>query len=210
MHATTADWVTAAADVALVAVAIVGFVATVLTIVSARNRQRVEIEGYVRVDVGPPAGTADYRPPDETYVQSRHLQLLGNPGAERVTVSAWYRNLQTHALGVALGVVCKVVLEGRDGDQVVRLDQTHEIAYVEPGRAVRVDIASFPTEWSVDVRVEAVRYKNLNWDGATPSHGRRECHYESGTFTMVPWADPENTIRDRLARWWSATVARVN
>jgi hypothetical protein len=211
MGPTTTDWIAAVASVALVVVALVGFIATVLTIISARNRQRLEIEGYIRVDVGPPEGTDDYSPPpDIVHVESRYLKVLGSDSKESVTVSAWYRNMQQHPLGVALGVTGRVLLTIHAEDEDQLIDQVHEIAYLEPGRTVRVDIARFPKTCSADLFVQGVRYKNLDWDAAIPRHGRRECHFRDGRFEMVPWAEPMNSLRDWIARRSASLLRRRN
>ena len=198
----TADWVTAGANLALVLVAAVGFAATVFTIIRGRNRQRIEIEGYVRVDVGPPQGTDDFTPPTEiARIERSHLTTVGDAGEEAPAISVWYRNLQSHPLGVALGVVSRIIAEVTDLEgEVYQVSQTHEIAYIEPGKCVRIDVVRFPPSWEAMSRFEAIEYRNLDWDGATPRHGRRECYYEDGEFYMVPWSDPINSLRDRIDR----------
>jgi hypothetical protein len=100
-----ADWI-------IVGVAIVGFWATVHTLIQARNRQRAEIEGYIRVDVGPPAGASGFDPPEQiAFIQSSYLEVLDEAETSDPMICVWYRNLQTHPLGVALGIVGKMVVE---------------------------------------------------------------------------------------------------
>ncbi len=213
--AITPDWISAGANIALVAVAVVGFVATILIVTTARNRQRIEVEGYVRVDVGPPNGTADYKPPsDLVHIESANLAILGGASERDPTISIWYRNLQTHPLGIAFGVISKIVIELIDTDEnYQQLVQTHEIAYIEPGKSVRVDAVRFPEQWDCSCIIEAIQYRNFDWDGSTPRHGRRECYYVDGQFEMVPWSDPKTFWRERLRRPWRAMrslIARSN
>lgn len=207
----TADWVTAGANIALVVVAIIGFAAAVFTLIQARNRQRTETEGYVRVDIGPPQGTLDYTPTQEiAYIEDGRLEVLGEAADDAPTISVWYRNLQTHPLGVALGVVGRIIFEIVDSaGEVQIIEQEHLVAYLEPRKCVRIDALRFPKDWVVASRIEAVQYRNLDWDGATPRHGRTECYYEDGEFFMIPWSDPINSLRDRAARAVEKTEALV-
>lgn len=59
----TTDWISAWANVALVLIAAVGFAVTIYTLAQGRNRQRIEVEGYIRVDVGPPEGASGFVAP---------------------------------------------------------------------------------------------------------------------------------------------------
>ena len=208
---TTPDWISAGANVALVAVAVFGFALTILVLIAGRNRQRTDIEGYVRVDVGPPAGTSDYHPPtDILHVESASLELVGDPSDDDPTISVWYRNLQTHPLGVALGIISRIVIQLDDpNDNYHEIVQTHEVAYLEPGGVVRVDAIRFPENWDCACWIEAIQYRNLDWDGSTPRHGRRECYYVDGQFEMVPWSDPKNLWRDSLRQCWAVVRALI-
>lgn len=108
------DWIQAGSSLALIAVAVLGFLATIHTITQARNRQALEIEGYIRVDVGPPQPTADYEPPEALrFVQTDKLRVLGEAPDDAPTISVFYRNLQQHPLGIAHGVRGVVVAEVR-------------------------------------------------------------------------------------------------
>lgn len=207
----TADWVSAGANIALVLVAIIGFALTLYTLIQARNRQRIEIEGYVRVEIGPPDGTTDYTPPAEVaYIDDAHLKVVGSAGEDAPTISVWYRNIQAHPLGVALGIVGRVIYDVVDqAGHAQRIDQAHYVAYLEAGKCVRVDALRFPRDWFVASRIEAVQYRNLDWDGATPRHGRRECYYGGGEFFMIPWSDPVNSLRDRAGRAIDALMTSV-
>ncbi len=206
--ASSAEWVTAGATIAVAVVALVGFGATLHTLIAARNRQRMEIEGYVRVDVGPPEGTGDYIAPTEfAFRNAERLEVLGDAPEDAPMMVAWYTNLQTHPLGTAHGVVARLVaaLEDLEGN-VYLVRQTHEIAYIEPGKCVRIDVVQFPRDWQAELSVGAVRYRNLHWDGATPRHGRRQCIYEDSSFRMIPWSDPVDSFRDRAERLFDRMI----
>jgi hypothetical protein len=194
------DWIQASTSVVLVFVAVIGFGATIYSITQTRNRQEVEIEGYIRVDVGPEEGTDDYAPPsDIIHVDRSNVHVVGEPREGDPMIVAWYRNLQTHSLGIALGV--KAVISGEVidvGGTILTFKQEHEIAYVEPGKCVQVNVLRFPTAWKAQLRVDAVQYRNHNWDGKVPRHGRRECTYEDGHFQMVPWSNPPDPL---LTKW---------
>ena len=195
------DWINAVATILIIGIASVGFVVTILTIVAARNRQRLEIEGYVRVDIGPREGTEDYQPPaDITYVESSYMDTVGRTTIKSPVISVWYRNLQHHPLGVAVGVASKIDIAFFDlKNNLHEISQTHEIAYLEPGKAVRIDAIRFPASWDAVCRLEGIQYRNLHWDGSIPRHGRRECFYINGQFEMIPWSDPTTVWRDRWA-----------
>lgn len=196
------DWIQAGSSLALIAVAVLGFLATIHTITQARNRQALEIEGYIRVDVGPPQPTADYEPPEALrFVQTDKLRVLGEAPDDAPTISVFYRNLQQHPLGIAHGVRGVVVAEvtAENGD-ILTVEADHQIAYVEPGCCVRIDLVRFPSNWRAYAGVGRVTYKNPNWDGAESRHGRWECYYEAGQFRMIPWSDPRDDWRDRLSR----------
>lgn len=196
------DWIQAVSALALIVVAVLGFVATIQTITQARNRQAVEIEGYIRVDIGPPGGTSDYQSPQNLrFIKTDDLRVLGEALDGDPTISAFYRNLQSHPLGVAHGILGVVVVEVTDDNgDVLEVEAQHEIAYIEPERVVRIDIVRFPSTWTARGLIAAVTYKNANWDGAQSRHGRWECYYEAGEFRMIPWANPRDSWRDRIER----------
>lgn len=199
---TKADWITTWATVAIAGIAFVGFGATLLTIIVAgiqtRNRQQLEVEGYVRVDLGPPNGTPDYKPPPTIdYVQSDLLEEVGGAVQGDPMIVAWFRNQQTHPLGTAFGVMATIVTEVEDPQGGVEVrEHPPDIAYIEPGKCVRVDLIRFPANWQARARVIAITYRNLHSDGSKPKHGRWECYYETRRFVMEPWSDPLSFWRD--------------
>jgi hypothetical protein len=197
----TLDYINTAVGIAVFFVATFGFAATIATLNAARNRQRLEVEGYIRVDIGPPDGTADYLPPsDIIFVQSRYLSSVGETTEQSPIISVWYQNMQRHPLGVAVGVASKIGIALTDPDQNFHeFSQAHEIAYIEPGKTVRIDALRFPESWDALCQLEGIQYRNLHWDGSIPRHGRRECTYINGQFEMVPWSDPTTVWRDRWA-----------
>ena len=203
------DWIQAVSALALIVVAVLGFVATIQTITQARNRQAVEIEGYIRVDIGPPGGTSDYQAPEKIrFIKSDEMRVLGNALDADPMISVFYRNLQSHPLGVAHGVLGVVVVEvTADNGDILEVEARHEIAYIEAERVVRIDIVRFPSNWTARGLVGAVTYKNANWDGAQSRHGRWECYYEAGQFRMIPWSAPRNSWRDRIDRAMESLVS---
>lgn len=215
--ATGADNITAWATVALASIAFFGIFGTLAMVYvtgrQARKRQQLEVGGYIRVDIGPTQGTDDYKPPPDdliVFIERSQLTILGNASEHALTISVWYRNLQTHPLGVAFGVHAKIaadIIEPSGRKHEVSL--THEIPYVEPGKSVRLDFVRFPPEWEAEAEIEAIKYRNLHWDGATPKHGRSECEYKEGQFRMFPWSDPLDTLWDRADRLIRALKRRL-
>lgn len=134
------------------------------------------------------------------HVKNDQLEVLADAGEGEPMICVWYRNLQTHPLGIALGVVGRVAVDLEADGPGLTLSQTHDIAYIEPGRCVRVDVVRFPASWTAFAKIEAIQYRNISWDGAVPRHGRRECSYRGEQFEMTPWSDPRNLWRDRVSR----------
>ena len=200
--ATTAEWMQAWSALVLVPIAILGFVVTLFALAQNRNRQEMEIEGYIRVDIGPEQGTDDYQVPANVVFRSTaEIHSFGDETDGHETVVAWYRNLQTHPLGIAYGIVSRLSGHAVTPDgRVFAIEQQQRIAYIEPGRCVQLGVVRFPDTWSVDLRVDAVQYRNANWDGRIPKHGRTEYRYENGQSRMVPWSNPRDVLRDRLLR----------
>ncbi|MEX0613388.1 MAG: hypothetical protein WD229_14820 [Pirellulales bacterium] len=189
-------------SVILVPVAILGFGATLLALAQNRNRQEIEIEGYIRVDAGPETGTDDYDIPiDIVFRSTTEIHAFGEQDDQHETAVAWYRNLQTHPLGIVYGIVGRLSGHATTPDgHVFAIEQQQRIAYLEPGRCVQLGVVRFPRNWEVEIRVDAVQYRNANWDGRTPEHGRTEYRYENGQSMMVPWSNPRDVLRDRIAR----------
>ena len=204
--ATRAELLAAWATVALALIALVGFFATfgtiIITNIRTRNRQQIEFEGYVRVDIGPPQGTDDFpAPPNIAHIEGSYLTTFGDANEQAAAISVWYRNLQDHSLGIAFGIVGEISGKLTDSEgEVYEFSQTHFISYLEPGKCVRIDVVLFPREWQGESEVTALSYRNLHWDGSPPTHGRTTCYYEDGEFYMVPWSDPESSLRDWFRR----------
>jgi len=202
----TAEWITAWSGVAVAGVAFLGFQATVIAILvtsaQTKDRQQLEVEGYLRVDIGPPGGTEDYTPPESVvFTERRYLKSIGDVSEQDPIISVWYRNLQTAPLGFVLGVFARISAEIVDLEgRIYNVELTHQLPYVEPGRSVRMDFVQFPRSWQASARIEAVKYRSLHWDGATPKHGRQQCEYSDGKFRMIPWSDPIDSWRDKFAR----------
>lgn len=207
--ATVADFLAGWAAVALAGIALLGFFATIGTIFftsrETRKRLRIEVEGYVRVDIGPPEGTADYRAPEEiAHIDGSGMITLRGETERVVTISVWYRNLQTHPLGIAIGIFSDISGEVTNTEgKVTKIDKRHTIAYLEPKTCVRFDVVRFPSEWKAKLEVKAIKYYNLYGLGETPRHGRQPCFYEDGEFFMQTWSDPANSLLDRAGNLWT-------
>ena len=216
MAATTwVDQVQAWGTIAGIAVAVLGFIAIYITLRETRKQQRTQAGPYVRIDLGVAEESVDdFEPPKVHYADTSNVVDLdeATPSSEKVTISAWLRNYQSHPLGFALGVNLNLFLyasSSRNGDR--SQDVTVEIAYLEYGKPVRVDLikANVPSgpDESIVVSVVEVRYYDFydqlnvhvfEQEGTNGLHGRLSCVITQDRVSSVPqsWR-MGNVIQDR-------------
>ena len=190
----SAQSIEAGASVALVAVAFIGFGLTIRSLKLARRRERIEVDAYIRVDLGPPGGTADYPAPeakDITQYLPEGPVAVWNAGPRAKVISVWFRNEQTHALGIALGVGAQIITEvtNRKGESQ-EVKHRPQVSYIEPSESVRIDLVRFPPSCSARAVLRSIEYRGLYYDASDTRHGRWECVYENRQFRSIPWSDP--------------------
>src|SRR4051812_43953217 len=78
------------------------------------DQQRVGSGPFVRVDVGSTdEDMGDFKPPAVHYHSVNQAVEVGtqDESSRRTTLTAWFRNYQTHPLGMALGVTAVFLVE---------------------------------------------------------------------------------------------------
>lgn len=174
----------------------------VLAFINERRKQRLEVEGYLRVDLGTPQRnrwTTDFPPPDAVaYKEDRDLVDLSDAPDDPI-LAVWFTNQQKHSLGIALGVGAVIDIEFTDRDgKSEKFPLKPRIAYIEPGKCVQVNLMQFPPDWQVKAVVTEVEYRNLYSDSRSTQHGRLRCRYAASTFESTPLSDPYNRFIDKL------------
>lgn len=198
--ATTAELVTAWAAVALATIAFLGLGGTLLLLRQERDRQRLEVEAYIRIDIGPRKGTKDFPAlKDEAYEETKHVTLMGNATEQDPLISVWFTNRQKHHLGIALGFGAEIVTEFTSPEgKSYTLIQSPRLAYIEPEKIIRVDLVRFPADWTAESRLTGSEHRSIYGSSRPTRHGRWECNYKDGQFTSIPVSDPPNLLHDRL------------
>lgn len=190
----SAQSIEAWATATLVVVAFVGFALTIWSLKLAQRRERIEVAAYIRVDLGPPEGTADFPAPkakDITpYIPEAPVKVW-KVGPRSKVIAVWFRNEQTHALGIALGVGAQIITEvtNRKGESQ-ETKHRPQVSYIEPGESVKIDLVRFPPGCSARAVLRSIEYRSLYYDASDTKHGRWECVYENGQFKSIPWSDP--------------------
>lgn len=198
--ASTADWIAAWSTLFIAIFAPAGLFGTLLVLAHQRSRQRLEVEAYIRVDIGPLEGTTDFPPPkNEVHAETKHVTRMGGATEQDPVISVWFTNRQTHHLGFALGFGAEIVTEFRSPEgKTYKLVQSPRLAYIEPEKIVRVDLVRFPADWRAESRFNGSEHRSIYGDARPARHGRWECHYENRRFKSIPVSDPPNLLHDPL------------
>ena len=183
--------------------ALTGVIGIFFQIQQNAARQRKETGPYVRVDIGPTVEdtmTPFNRPTTYIVLATDFIDVGGgDPGIPRVSISAWLRNYQTHPLGmcfsVSVGFHYRTISPSGETDVGVEL---WEIAYLEHGNAVQIELFRLPADWSILVELVYLEYqdfysqKHLYIENHSPGiHGRLECLYSpQDGFESTPVARP--------------------
>ena len=188
------------ATVAAAAVAAAGLTGVLLNVRAARLQQRIQSGPYVRIDISPTSlEVGGFKPPKPHHVLSDSAIDL-SPGAaedQKVTISAWATNYQTHPLGFALRVAFLVVVETPGPGEPAELGVT--IPYLEQDKPIQVDLVKISRNEEVTVRLLFLSYYDLydrkveqGWlkKGTNALHGRLACTYSKGDVDNSPQAWP--------------------
>jgi hypothetical protein len=192
------DWL----DYANLAFEIVTFVVTAgglwLVIAALRKtteQQRIESGPYVRVDIGSTdVATEDFKPFEAYYrSDSQCSDMAPELGeAEKVTLSAWFRNYQRHPLGMALAVEASFLIEADFSGPI--LNQVR-IAYLEVDKPVLVDVIKVPRPERARVTLLALTFLDfydhrhehqLGEKSSNALHGRLTCIYDNERIQATP------------------------
>jgi hypothetical protein len=161
----------------------------------AAQQQRVEAGPYVRVDLG----SADLHMPDfhappvyyTDQTQALHLEREGSD-ENLVTLSAWFRNYQTHPLGMAFGVVAQILVERIGFDPVI---SEVRIPYLERDKAVLIHVARVNHASTPRITLLSLSFLDFydrrhehqyGEKGTNALHGRLVCSVEDGRLISVP------------------------
>lgn len=196
----SAESIGAWATVGLVAVAFIGFALTIWSLKLARRRERIEVDAYIRVDLGPSEGAADYTAPEAKDITPYVLGLpvaVWDPGRHGKVIAVWFRNEQTHALGFALGVGAQITTEVTNPKgESQEIKHRPKVSYIEPSESVKIDLVRFPPDCSARAVLISIEYRGLYYDASNTRHGRWECVYEDGQFRSIPSSNPPYLPRD--------------
>ena len=166
-------------------------------------RQRKETGPYVRVDIGPTVEdtTTPFTRPGAYIVLARdYIDVADDDkAAAKVSISAWFSNYQTHPLGMCFSLSAEFTYEAQapSGETTVGLGRW-EIAYLEHGKPVQLELVRVPKDWSISVDLSALRYQDFHgtqqlYDEyfSTGIHGRLKCFYvPQDGFESIPLAFP--------------------
>lgn len=183
--------------------ALAGVIGIFFQIQQNAARQRKETGPYVRVDIGPTTEdtVSPFDKPEAYIILERDFIDVGGDDStvRQVSISAWLRNYQTHPLGM-----CFSVSMGFHYRTISPLEETNvgvelwEIAYLEHGKAVQIELFRLPVDWSISVELVYLEYqdfyaqKHLYLENHSPGiHGRLECFYSPPDgFESIPVAIP--------------------
>lgn len=198
------DRVQAWSPFAAVVMTPMGFLILLATFIGQRNRQRLEIEAYLRVDLGgvprPGEWVTDFKPPGNVaYVSDQDFENLGDAYDKDPMIAMWIRNQQTHPMGFALGIGAEVEIKYTDkfGDTYKKLLKPR-FAYLEPQKCVQVILVRFPRDWRITATLKGVEQRSVFSDARKPRHGRWRCTYDDRQFESTPISDPPNFWYDKV------------
>lgn len=183
--------------------ALMGVIGIYFQIRQNAARQRKETGPYVRVDIGPTVddtNTPFKKPKTYIFLKTDFIDVESEDSTvPRVSISAWLRNYQTHPLGmcfsVSVGFHYRTISPSEETNVGVGL---WEIAYLEHGNAVQIELFRVPADWSILVELVYLEYqdfysqKHLYMENHSPGiHGRLECLYNpQDGFESTPVAIP--------------------
>jgi len=184
------DYVTLLIQVVTLATTVIGLIFVVKALHTSQEQQRMEAGPYIRIDLG--SVTEDmpgFTKPDTYY---RRLLPDTNDSTIRdestIEMSAWFRNYQTHSLGLAFTVEAQFLVEVEGADPFV--SDVH-IPYLENGKAVAVDLIAFDRGVRIAVSLLNLSYLDFydrryehvfGTEGTNALHGRLICTFEDGRF----------------------------
>ena len=168
------------------------------------ERQRKETGPYVRVDIGPTVGnTATPFTKPEAYIvlAADFIDVTdGGSANPHVSVSAWLRNYQSHPLGTCFTVRAEFHFRASTpaGEPVIG-SGTWDMAYLEHGKPIQVELFRLPRNWSILVELFSLRYEDFygvqqlySEDYSMGIHGRLKCSYDPQRgFESLPIAFPK-------------------
>jgi hypothetical protein len=171
----------------------------------------MEIEPYVRVDVGPPEGADGFKPPTDLVHHRTPAELDLDPTAvEKLVLVAWFRNLQVHASGFAIAIISRFTVTAVDHQGTrYSYELTLDIPYLEPRKCVKIDLVTFPNSFRVECSVSGLEYRNIYSDRLVTRHGRTYSLYQNGQWMCEPVGDAALLLSDRLYRLWTWLYDRV-
>jgi hypothetical protein len=166
----------------------------VFSLKQSGRQQRIEAGPYVRVDIGSATEVmSDYEKPVPIYHDGRQAtNLASSENSDSITISAWFRNYQTHPLGMALGVTAVFLVEVGELEPVVN---DVRIAYLEVGKPVLVDIVQFDRAYDATVQLLSLTFQDFYDEqhehrfgiaGTNALHGRLIATYEKGVLISRP------------------------
>ena len=184
--------------------ALTGVIGILIQVRQNAERQRKETGPYVRVDIGPTVGNTatPFIKPEAYIVLARdHIDVAG--GGSRpphVSISAWFRNYQSHPLGMCFTVRAEFHYSAltHSGFPVIG-SGTWDIAYLEYDKPVQIELFRLPKNWSILVELYSLRYQDFygvrqlfSEDYSTGIHGRLRCSYApQDGFESLPMALPK-------------------
>ena len=99
-------------------VAAIGLAGVYLSVREGRKQQRIQSGPFIRVDIGPTSDTiSNFETPAAHFINREFVQDIALDTAadqaddQKVSVSAWATNYQTHPLGLAYGVSLRFIYE---------------------------------------------------------------------------------------------------
>jgi hypothetical protein len=192
------DRVRTGATVAGSLVAIVGLAGVWITLSRNAEQQRVQLGPFVRVDVGV-VGAPDFSPPVHHFENSRVVEDLSG-GQKSISLWAWVDNTQPSALGFAMGVSARFLLELKlPGESPEFRVRDIQVAYVRNQKPVKIELFRVPSAATGYIRLIALTFYDLyqrrheHWlSGRSENgiYGRFMCEFQNGQCLSIPEAWP--------------------
>ena len=196
----TTEWITAAAAIVVAVIAVIGIIGLIVQ----RQRQRLELGPFLRIDVGPNHSAYLWEPPQAHRVLEDRGFSHAKPDEANHDLWAWIENRQTTSLGHATRINVSIEIshpdpEGKHVQDLLVLDAS----YVEPRQTVAIKILKFTASWdSLLARVISVTYRDVWGHRQSGFYGRQYCKYQSGDFVPYPGFDWVGASRlARMIQW---------
>ena len=167
-------------------------------LVQERQRFRVELSPYLRLDLGPELPTGTWAPPRSDLIdnaltfQDVHPGITADLGAiaawpGSVDICVWLWNMQSQVSGIADNIEIEVEFEvpdRNDPDVVWTIPFQLTFAYLAAGQRIRYLIASVSDETPfLRGRITVVRYSNMYGDRLSFAHGSAAFSWEGQSLT---------------------------